>query len=112
MLKGKYFHDQDFMQTTTPDSCSHGWRGILIGRDLLKEQLGGVIGNGEKVHARDDDWISLIPPQRPIRPAPEGENTMKISELISNETKEWDGRKIERRFPLLRDNILSIKTSK
>lgn len=51
VLKRKYFQDQEFLQATTPASCSHGWRGIMIGRDLIKEQLGWAIGNGENVSA-------------------------------------------------------------
>lgn len=40
VLRGKYFHDKEFLQVAPSASCSHGWRGILIGRDLLKEHLG------------------------------------------------------------------------
>lgn len=36
VLKGKYFHDQDFLQVQTPAVCSHGWREILIGKDLIR----------------------------------------------------------------------------
>ncbi|CAG7896289.1 unnamed protein product, partial [Brassica rapa] len=112
VLKGKYFHDQEFLQVTPPASCSHGWRGILIGRDLLKQHLGWAIGNGDKVLAWQDDWLSLSEVERPMGPIPEGECNLKVADLISMESKEWDKQRIERSFPLLLGNILSIKPSK
>lgn len=112
VLKGKYYHDQDFLQATAPSSCSHGWRGIIIGRNLLAKQLGWAIGNGEKVLAWDDDWLSLLAPERPMGPIPEGEENLKVSELISTDTKGWDESKIDRHFPLLREKIVSLKISK
>lgn len=68
ILKGKYFPDQDFLQVQPPASCSHGWRGILIGRDLLKLHLGWAIGNGEQVSAWNDDWLSMAECKRPMGP--------------------------------------------
>lgn len=45
VLKGKYCYNKHFLEVTTPTSFSHGWRGIMFGRDLLKENLGKAIGN-------------------------------------------------------------------
>lgn len=112
VLKGKYFQDQEFLQATTPASCSHGWRGIMIGSDLIKEQLGWAIGNGKNVSGWNDDWLSTVGPERPVGPAPEVETNLRVSDLMSSETKDWDRQKIERSFPLLLGNILSIKPSK
>lgn len=50
--------------------------------------------------------------KRPIGPPTENEVNLKVSDLISNETKEWEKQRVERSFPHLADNILSIKTSK
>lgn len=47
VLLGKYCHSSSFLTSYTPSSASHGWKSICIGRDLLKSQLGRVIGNGE-----------------------------------------------------------------
>ena len=112
VLRGKYFHDQDFLQVSTPGSCSHGWRGILIGRDLLKQHLGWAIGNGEKVMTWNDDWLSSSVRKRPMGPVPENELDLRVADLISTDSKDWDKQKVERSFPLLLGNILSIKTSK
>lgn len=48
VLKEKYFHDQEFLHAKLPASCSHGWRGIVIGRDLIRDHLGWVIGDGQE----------------------------------------------------------------
>ncbi|KAG2303004.1 hypothetical protein Bca52824_031655 [Brassica carinata] len=112
VLRGKYFHDQDFLQVQTPASCSHGWRGILIGRNLIKQHLGWAVGNGEKIMAWTDDWLSMSEKARPMGPIPESESNLRVADLISPETKDWNKQSTERSFPLLTGNILSIKTSK
>lgn len=59
-----------------------------------------------------DDWLSMSEKVRPMGPIPESEADLRVSDLISPETKDWDRERIERSFPLLTGNILSIKTSK
>ncbi|CAA7044064.1 unnamed protein product [Microthlaspi erraticum] len=46
ILQGKYCKDHHFLNAPMPSSASHGWRGIIIGRDLLLKNLGKAIGNG------------------------------------------------------------------
>ena len=36
VLLGKYCHDQTFLKVSTSSFCSHGWRSILAGREILK----------------------------------------------------------------------------
>ncbi|CAA7043727.1 unnamed protein product [Microthlaspi erraticum] len=48
ILKGKYFPETSFVECKKTEGGSHGWKGIIIGRDLLKEKLGMVIGNGKQ----------------------------------------------------------------
>lgn len=36
VLLGKYCHSSKFLETKCANSASHGWRSLLIGRDLLK----------------------------------------------------------------------------
>ncbi|CAA7058134.1 unnamed protein product [Microthlaspi erraticum] len=47
ILLGKYCQYQNFLNVPITSSTSHGWRGILIGRDLLKTNLGRAIGDGK-----------------------------------------------------------------
>lgn len=54
VLKGKYCNYADFMDCSVPNTASHGWRGILAGRDLLAKYLGWAIGNGLSVKVWQD----------------------------------------------------------
>ena len=47
ILLGKYCHNKSFLEVSVPSVCSHGWRSILHGLELLKSNLGKVIGNGQ-----------------------------------------------------------------
>lgn len=44
ILKGKYYHASPFLVSSAP---THGWRSIIIGKELLKKQLVKAIGNGK-----------------------------------------------------------------
>lgn len=65
-----------------------------------------------KQRSRNDDWLSSTAVKRPMGLIPEAELNLKVAELLSPDTKEWDMQRVERSFPLLLDNILSIKTSR
>lgn len=45
-----YCHKTSFLKVQASSCISHGWRGILKGRDLLLQHLGKVIGNGESTN--------------------------------------------------------------
>lgn len=47
IILGKYCHKTFFLKVTPSSAISHGWRGILRGRDLLLQHLGKTIGDGE-----------------------------------------------------------------
>lgn len=112
VLEGKYFHNEDFLQAKAPSACSHGWRGILIGRDLLKEHLSWAIGNGSSVLIWQDPWLSTSQKISPMGPAPLLSANSTVSTLFKDHSTEWDTQKIENLLPLLLDPILSIKPSK
>lgn len=50
IILGKYCHKTSFLKVQASSCISHGWRGILKGRDLLLQHLGKVIGNGESTN--------------------------------------------------------------
>lgn len=68
VLKGKYCHKQSFLEVELPSVSSHGWRGILHGRNLLREHLGRAIGNGLSTKVWKDSWISLDENIKPFGP--------------------------------------------
>jgi hypothetical protein len=57
VLKGRYFHDSEFMECTRRKKASHTWRAILAGRDVLKAGLISRIGDGSTTRIWEDRWI-------------------------------------------------------
>lgn len=60
ILLGKYCHKTPFLKTAPTNSSSHGWKGILQGRDLLMNHLGKAIGDGEDTNIWTDSWINSV----------------------------------------------------
>lgn len=110
VLKGKYCHKQNFLDVTAPASCSHGWRGILCGRDLLKTQLGKAIGNGLNTRVWKDSWISLSEYVKPFGPITEDMSDLTVSELLTTEMK-WNEKRIKEVLPDFASNILLLQPS-
>ena len=46
VLKGRYFHDSDFLGTTRKKHASHTWRAILAGKEVVHRGAFKRIGNG------------------------------------------------------------------
>lgn len=58
VLLGKYCHSEDFLLCSAPKSASHGWKSVLIGRDLLLKQLGWMVGSGTSINIWKDPWLA------------------------------------------------------
>lgn len=98
-LMGKYCQDRDLLQCSPSSGASHGWRSVLVGRDLLKQNLGWVIGNGQSINMWDDPWLSLTDPERPMGPASEEHADLVVAELLDSSTGLWDPAKIQEILP-------------
>ncbi|XP_023640352.1 uncharacterized protein LOC111831073 [Capsella rubella] len=85
VLQGKYCQVDEYLEVKCHVAASHGWRSILIGRDLLKKQLGWAIGNGKSVKAWTDPWQGTV---------------------------EWDQTKVSRYFPAHKEVIMALKPSR
>lgn len=59
VLLGIYCSDESFIECTDKSSSSHGWKGVLIGRYLLAQNLGCVVGSGTSITAWYSPWLSL-----------------------------------------------------
>ncbi|KAL9858810.1 hypothetical protein AtNW77_Chr1g0040581 [Arabidopsis thaliana] len=57
VFKSRYFSNTKFLNATKGTRPSYAWRRILFGRDLLKEGLQTVVGNGENKNVWIDKWI-------------------------------------------------------
>ncbi|CAA7024598.1 unnamed protein product [Microthlaspi erraticum] len=111
VLKGKYFRQTTFLEARSRQSASHRWQGIVIGRNLLREQLGIAIRNGAATSLWNDPWISLDSPTKPMGPATEETTSWRVSQLIDPHTKTWDKEKIRSVLPGLEQQVLCIKPS-
>lgn len=81
VLLGKYAKDSTFLDCPVPSSASHGWRSILAGRELFRKGLSWAVGNGETIRLWSDPWLSFTTPTKPIGPAPEEHQAIKVSTL-------------------------------
>lgn len=57
VLKGRYFHDSDFLTASQRKRASHTWRAILAGRDVLQKGLIKRIGDGTTTSIWHDRWL-------------------------------------------------------
>ncbi|CAL9214573.1 unnamed protein product [Arabidopsis halleri] len=110
-LLGKYCHSTPFLASRIPSNTSHGWRGICIGRELLKSKLGRVLGDGKSTQIWHDPWLSLTAPSRPTGPAPESSHNLMVADLLTPDSLEWDREKIQKILPDWEQAILEIKIS-
>lgn len=111
ILKGKYCQRQGFLDTNLPSSCSHGWRSILYGRDLIKDNLGKAIGNGQTTRLWKDGWVSLDANVKPYGPLKEEHMDLMVSDLLTTDLR-WNKDRINEIIPELADKILCIQPSR
>ena len=90
--------------------CSHGWRSILHGRDLLKGNVGRVIGNGEDTEVWNDSWITLQENIKIYGPVPEAGMDLRVSDLLTSEMK-WNESRLKEFIPLVADRVKCIRPS-
>lgn len=112
ILLGKYCHQTTFLDCKPPTSTSHGWRGICVGKELLKRQLGKVIGDGKQTSLWHDPWLSISSPLTPMGPPTEQTQNLCVSDLINPVSREWDQAKIQHVLPEYEKEILAIRLSK
>lgn len=111
VLLGKYCHKTSFLKVGVPSGGSHGWKGILLGSDLLLQHLGKAIGDGESTSLWRDSWIdphANIIPQGPILLQ---DQDLLVSDILARETKEWNIARIDNLMPELTSHILTLRPS-
>lgn len=57
VLKGRYFHDSDFLSATRKKHASQTWRAIVAGREVLKKGLIRRVDDGNSARIWQDRWI-------------------------------------------------------
>lgn len=81
VLKGRYFHDTEFMRATRKKHASRTWRAILASREALDHGLIKRISDGATTEIWGDRWIANHFGARPITPRVEGHPVF-VSELM------------------------------
>lgn len=111
ILLGKYCHKQSFLKVQTPTVCSHGWRSILHGRDLLKGNIGKAIGNGQTTKVWHESWISLSEHIKLYVPIQECNLDLTVADLLTDDLR-WNTKRIEKILPQYASEIQCIQPSK
>lgn len=104
ILLGKYCFRSHFLETKTASGSSHGWQGILVGRDLLSKGLGWAIGSGSKVDIWNEPWLSPAEPLGVIGPPPITTKDWKVNKLLTP-SMEWDLTIIREHLPQYEEMI-------
>ena len=78
--------------------CSHGWRSIPHGRDLLRGRVGKAIGNGVNTKIWKDSWISLDSELKPYGLIPEHALDLTVADLLTTDMK-WNKKRLEELLP-------------
>jgi len=94
VLKGKYFHNCDFMSARKKKNASHTWRAILAGRKVL--QLGCIrrIGDGNDTNIWNDQWLPGGVGMKPLCRKDEA-IAEQVSELLSPDGSSWNDAALE-----------------
>lgn len=111
VLLGKYCNSTPFLESNIPNSASHGWRSICLGRNLLKPHLGKLLGNGEDTSIWYDPWLSLSKPQSPFGPATEATQNLRVSHLLHSDSLKWNEDLIDELLPDIKSDILKLRPS-
>lgn len=104
-LTGKYCHSSPFLESAAPSICSHGWRGILAGKEVLLKGLGWVVGSGTSINIWIEPWLSTSQPLVSIGPLTELNRNMVVSDLIDTQVAEWNVEAIRQHLPQYEDLI-------
>lgn len=111
MLIGKYCQSDSFLRVTCSSSASHGWRGIIEGRNVIIQLLGKIIGNGNSTKLWHEPWLSVSTPTSMMGPITMDEKDLMVSDIMTRETGMWNREALMKHVPHLIDEILLIHPS-
>ncbi|WZZ77247.1 hypothetical protein YC2023_097819 [Brassica napus] len=90
VLKGKYFSECSFMESTPKQAASHGWTGIMAGKEVLEKGLGYLVGDGASINVWSSPWLSTSKPLTPIGPPTRTNQHLKVQNLLLPDSNEWN----------------------
>ncbi|CAE5959570.1 unnamed protein product [Arabidopsis arenosa] len=92
-------------------NASHGWRGILAGREILRKGLGWIVGDGEEISLWNSPWLSTSSPKCPLGPPNADSVHLRVKDLLCPLTHQWSLEAIRKFLPHHEENILSLVLS-
>lgn len=98
ILLGKYCRQNDLLSCSSSGAMSHGWRGILAGREVIKRGLGWAVGTGKDINVWSENWLSTGEVSRPIGPNFQDQD-LTVQDLILPSTGEWNVSAIRAHLP-------------
>ncbi|XP_010474119.1 PREDICTED: uncharacterized protein LOC104753583 [Camelina sativa] len=111
VLLGKYCQNASFLECKAPSSASHGWQSICKGRDLLKENLGMIVGSGASIPLWRTPWLSVSTPLSPMGPPTEASQNLMVADLLLRNSGLWNVELIRSILPIYERDILILKPS-
>ena len=110
-LLGKYCVNASFLGCTAPAVASHGWRGILAGREVIRKGLGWIVGNGKDIRVWAEPWLSLERPMTPVGPPTQANLNLCVADFLLPASNSWNLQMIREHLPHYEEAIKSIITS-
>ena len=107
-LLNKYCKDTDLLTCSAPNSSSHGWRGILAGRDVIRKGMGWSVGNGANIKVWRDNWLSTDRQLAPIGPPTAQNQDLKVKDLLLPAAAGWNVDEIRRHLPHHEEQIRKL----
>ncbi|XP_013729746.2 uncharacterized protein LOC106433468 [Brassica napus] len=111
IILGKYCRQNDLLSCSSSGAMSHGWRGILAGRDVIKKGLGWAVGTGKDINVWSENWLSTGEVSRPIGPPNFQDQDLTVQDLILPSTGEWNVSAIRAHLPQYEDTIRLLQPS-
>lgn len=99
------------MESPSPNNASHGWRGILEGRKVLRKGLGWIIGNGESVSVWNTPWLATNFPLCPMGPPKLSTVSLMVKDLLLPNSTKWNQEVIMHHLPHHVEDIFKIVLS-
>ena len=100
VMRGKYFENNNFINAYLGRRPSYAWRSIIFGRNLLKQGMKHLVGNGHTINVwsqpRLEDVDGLCRP--PLRRQRLFNVNLKVADVINHQTGRWDERIMEEIF--------------
>lgn len=113
ILKSRYFPNSEFLSCGIGSRPSYAWRSLMHGCDLMKQGLITSIGPGTGTSVWCDNWILDTIPRPPMyRHDGIVDLTLKVSDLMINNTRLWNEARVRELFMVEdAERILRMKNS-